>query len=150
MTIYIILFWLASLLLGYSLAFNRATLAIGKSISTTDSPTGFTAQDAITPPWSTNLAILSYAVSIGVIGYGWYEYGWLAGLGITLGFFFLVPINLVLLLPKSDGEHFRRLILHSMMNRYADYVKSGDQIRASAMSILLEKIGMPLPDLTGG
>lgn len=148
MTIYIILLWLVSLLLGYSLAFSGATLTIGKSISDTDSPTGF--QDAITPPWSTNLTLLSYAATIGVIGYGWYEYGWLVGIGITIGFIFLVPINKVILLPKSESEHFRRLILRSIMNRYTDLVKSGDQMRASAMAALLEKLGVPVPEELGG
>jgi hypothetical protein len=143
MITYITLLWFASLLLGYSLAFNGATLAIGRSISDTGSPAGF--QDAITPPWSTSLAIVAYAVSIGAIGYGWYQYGWLPGIGITIGFFFLVPINKVVLLPKSESNHFRRLILHSMMNRYADFIKSGDKMRASAMAALLNKLGTPVP-----
>jgi hypothetical protein len=146
--IYIILLWLASLLLGYSLVFASATLATGKSISGTDSSRGF--QDAITPPWSTNLTLFSYAASIGAVSYGWYEYGWLTGLGIILGFFFLIAINQGLLLPKSDGEHYRWLILSSMGNRYTDYVKSGDQIRASAMGDLLKKLGIPVPGQAGG
>ena len=143
MIIYIILLWLASLLFGYSLRFASATNAIGKSISGTDSPRGF--QDAITPPWSTNLALFSYAASIGAVSYGWYEYGWLTGLGIILGFLFLVAINQGILLPKSDSEHYRRLILSSMGNRYADYMKSGDQIRGSLMGHLLKKLGIPAP-----
>ncbi len=144
MITYIFCFWLASLLLGYSLAFNGATLAIGKTISDTDSPTGF--QDAVTPPWSTNLALVSYAMSIGVVGYGWYQYGWLTGIGLTVAFFLVVVINKVVLLPKSESDHFKRLILHSMMNRYADFIKSGDSMRASAMAALLEKLGAPVPE----
>ena len=61
-SVYIIIYFLlalplVSLLLGYSLALTEATLAIGRSISDTDNPTGF--QDEITPPWSTNLALVS-------------------------------------------------------------------------------------------
>jgi hypothetical protein len=148
MITYTIILWLASLLLGYSLVFQEATLAIGRSISDTDSPTGF--QDAITPPWSTNLALLSYASSIGAVGYGWYQYGWLMGIGITIAFFFLVAINKVVLLPKSESDHFKWQILQSMINRYADSIKSGDSIRASGMATLLEKLGTPVPEDLGG
>ena len=141
---YIIGLWLASLLLGYELAFTGATLAIGRSIGDTDGSTGF--QDAITPPWSTNFAIVSYVAAIGAVGYGWYQYGWLTGIGIVVGFFFLVVINKVVLLPKSESDHFKRLILRSMINRYADFKKSGDDVRAAAMATLLDKLGTPVPE----
>lgn len=148
MVTYIICFYIASLLLGYSLAFNGATLAIGRSIADTDSPTGF--QDAITPSWSSNLALLSYAASIGAVGYGWYQYGWLTGIGITIVYLFIVAINNVALLPKSESEHFRRLILYSMINRYANFNKTGDCVRATAMAVLLEKLGSPVPEAFKG
>lgn len=143
MFIYFVGLYAASLLFGYVHALNSATLTLGRSISDTDTGTGF--QDAITPPWSNNLAFFSYAVFVGVVGYGWYEFGWLFGIAITVGFFLIAGVNL-LLLPKSDSAHFRRLIVHSMMNRYANFVKSGDEIRASAMGTLLEKMGVPVPD----
>jgi hypothetical protein len=96
------------------------------------------------------LSLFSYAASIGAVSYGWYEYGWQIGLGIILGFFFLVAISQGLLLPQSGSEHYRWLILSSMGNRYADYMKSGDQVRASAMGDLLKKLGIPAPGLAGG
>ena len=144
MITYIIGLWLASLLLGYSLAFSGATLTIGRSISDTGSSTGF--QDAITPPLSTNLTIVSYAVATGVVGFGWHQYGWLSGIGIIVVFFFLVAVNQVLLLPKSESDHFQRLILRSMINRHADFKKSGDSVRATAMAMLLEKPGVSVPE----
>lgn len=147
MIVYIICLWSASLMLGYLLAFNEATFAIAESITDTNSPRGF--RDAITPPWSTNLTILSYAASIGANSYGWYEYGWLTGLGITLGFFFLVSMNREFLLPKSASEHYRRLIVSSLLNQLADHVKSDDQIRASSIDILLQRLGIDLASLTG-
>jgi hypothetical protein len=134
-----------SLLLGYELAFVKATLTIGRSISDTDSPRGF--QDAITPPWSTKLGIITYVVALGGVGYGFYKYGWLAGIRITVGILFVVSLNKVILLPKSDSEHFRRLIIQSMISRYADYVKSNDKLRASAIKTLLEKMDIPVSEL---
>jgi hypothetical protein len=144
MAIYIICLWLASLLLGYSLAFSGATLIIGRSISDSGSSTGF--QNAITPPWSTNLAIASYAASIGAVGYGLWQLGWLAGMGIVVAYCFLVAVNQALLLPKPGSGHIRRLIIHSMITRYADFVKLGDTVRAAAMAALLEKLDVPVPD----
>ena len=61
-------------------------------------------------------------------------------------FFILVSINKLVLLPKSDGEHFRNLILRSLFNRYALFMKSGDTLRAQATAALLEKLGVPVPD----
>ena len=144
MFIYIIILWFASALLAYALSLNGATLFIGKSVSSTNSATGF--QDAITPPWSTKVAILAYLVSIVVIGYGWYLNSWIVAIIITLSFFVLVAINKNVIIPKSDSEYFKRIIMNSMMQRYANCVKSGDSVRATAVAMLLAKLGAPVPD----
>lgn len=144
MITYFVLLWAASLLQGYVLAFSGATLSIGMSISDSDTQTGF--QDAITPPWTTNLTLLSYLISAIAIGYGWYQYDFITGVGVTLGFIFLIAINKVILLPKSESNHFRKLIVHSMINRYADFKKANDETRANAMEMLLEKLGVSIPD----
>lgn len=143
MNTYIIVLWLASLLLGYSLVITEATLIIGRSISSTE-PYRF--QDAITPPWSTNLSLVVFSVSIGVVGYGWYQYDWLTGMGITVGFVFLLSFNKVVLLPKRDSGYLRSLILRSLINRYADYMNSGDIIRATATAELLKRLNHPVPE----
>ena len=62
MVLYFIVMYATSLILGYALAFNRATLTIGRSISDTDSKTGF--QDAITPPWLTNFSLVTVAAAL--------------------------------------------------------------------------------------
>lgn len=145
MVLYFIVMYATSLILGYALAFSRATLTIGRSISDTDSKTGF--QDAITPPWLTKFSLVTYAAALGGIGFGWYKYGWLIGLSVTISFFFIAVINNVVFMPKSDSKHFRRFIIQSMISRYADYVKSGDELRASAMKTLLEKLDIPVSEL---
>jgi len=145
MIIYFIAMYIISLLLGYELAFTQATLMIGRSISDTDSKTGY--QDAITPPWSTNLGLAIYVVTAGGVVYGFIKYGWLVGLGIIVGFLFLMSLNKVILLPKKDSEHFRRIITGSMIRRYANYLRDGDELRASAMKTLLEKLDIPVSEL---
>ena len=46
--------------------------------------------------------------------------------------------------PAPSLLHFRKLIVHSMINRHADYLKSGDTLRASVMAELLETLGIPV------
>jgi hypothetical protein len=133
-----------SLLLGYELAFTEATLTIGRSIRYADSRTGF--QDAITPPWSLGLAIAAYVLALGGVVYGFIKYDWLAGIGILAGFFFVMVLNKVIILPKKDSEYFRRLITRSMIRRHADYLRDGDELRASAVKMLLERLDIPVSE----
>jgi hypothetical protein len=142
MFIYLSLMYVVSLALGYVLTFTNATLSIGKALSNAGTPTGY--QDAITPPWFSTFAIAVYVASLIGIIYGWWEFGLLSGLGVTVGFFVVVIINKVILLPKNDSDHFRNIIVRSMIKRHADYLKSGDTVRATVMSELLEKMGMPV------
>ncbi len=148
MIIYLLFMYLASLAFGYVLGFTEATLSIGRSLSDAGTPTGY--QDAITPPRFSTIAFSVYALCLGGIIFGFWQFGWIAGFGITLGFFVTVAINRVLILPKKDSEHFRRLIVHSMSNRHADYLKSGDALRASTMAELLEKLGIPVNEFIEG
>ena len=59
---YWILLYLASLMFAYEIRFTEATLRFGRSLSPPEflnaNSTGF--QDAITPPFSTKLAIAMY------------------------------------------------------------------------------------------
>ncbi len=142
MVVYLVCMYFASLALGYILAFTGATLTIGRSLSDSDRPTGY--QDAITPPRFSMFAILVYVIcAVGLI-YGFWRLGWLVGFGIIIGFFLAIVLNKVLILPKSHSDHFRNIIIHSMIKRHADYLKGGDTLRASVMGMLLEKLGMPI------
>ncbi len=142
MTVYLICMFLISLALGYVLAFTGATLSIGRSLSDDVTPTGY--QDAITPPKFSTFAIAVSIICAGGLIYGFWKFGWLAGFAIIIGFFFAVVINKVIILPKSDSDHFRKIIIHSMINRHADFLRAGDTLRASAMEMLLKKLGMPV------
>ena len=145
MTIYLVCMYLASLALGYVLAFTGATLSIGRSLSDAGTPTGY--QDAITPPGFSTFAIVVYTICAGGLIYGFWRFGWLAGIGTIVAFLLVVAINKVIILPKSDSGHFRNIIIHSMINRHANFLKAGDTLRAAAIGMLLEKLGMPVNDL---
>lgn len=147
MIIYLVFMYFVSLVLGYILAFTNTTLIIGKSLSDTDTNTGTGYQDAITPPLFSKSAILVYIISIVGLIFGFWRFGLFRGFGIIIGFFFVVALNKVLILPKSGSEHFRNIIIRSMIKRHADYLRDNDTIRASAMSYLLDKLGIPIKDL---
>ena len=142
MASYLTLMYLVSLGLGYVLAFTQATLLIGKALSDTGTPTGY--QNAITPPIFARFALLIYMVCLASVAYGIWEFGFFIGLGTAIGLLLATSINVAILLPKKDGQHFRKLVIHSLINRHADYVKSNDALRASVLAEFLEKLGVPV------
>jgi hypothetical protein len=129
--------------LSYVTQFSGATLFMGKALSDGDTGRGF--QDAITPPWQTNLALLVYFSLVAVVGLMFWNLGWVSGVLAIVAVF---PLALVLrrFLPPPDSPHFQQLIVRSMANRYADYVRGGDTVRAEAMKGLLRRAGVD-PDV---
>ncbi|MBN2243102.1 MAG: hypothetical protein JW793_10460 [Acidobacteria bacterium] len=143
MLLYFALMFLISLAFGYEQAFTETTLAMGRALDETGSRTGY--QDAITPPKSTRLFVAIWALTLGGVIFGFIKYGLLFGILTLLGLFLLIiPLNKAVILPKKNCEHFRKIITNSMIRRHADYVKTGDEIRAGAMAELLEKAGIPV------
>jgi hypothetical protein len=136
--------YVLSLALGYDLSFTHSTLTMGRSLSDAGTATGY--QDAITPPQFSSVALLVYAVCIASVIYGIWTFGWLVGSGAAVGLLIAARINMAFILPKSTGDHFRKIIIHSMINRHADYLKTGDILRASVMAELLEKAGVPVTE----
>lgn len=131
---------------AYTLQFSGATLAMGRELSGSTTTTGF--QDAVTPPWQTNLALTVYIGIAVVVVIMWWQLGWVSALGALVAIF--IGSSLArLALPKASGGHYRRLILQSMIARYANYVRDGDALRADAMKQLLTRAGME-PDAMRG
>lgn len=125
--------------LAYTLQFSSATLAFGRELSGSTTTTGF--QDAITPPWQSCLALTVYIGIAVVVISMWWLLGWISALA-GLGAVFIGSFVAKLVLPKSSGPHYRRLILQSMVARYANYVRDGDALRADAMKQLLIRAGV--------
>lgn len=124
--------------LAYTLLFSSATLSMGREFSEASSGRGF--QDAISPPWVTNLGLVVYLCSALIVGLMWWETGFLSAVGSAALILFGSSIA-KLVLPKPNGDHYRNLILRSMMSRYANYVRDSDTLRAEAMGQLLKKSG---------
>ena len=125
------------LIYAYFGRFSEATLFYGKKISDTDSKTGY--QDAITPPWTVGLTIVSMLLPIIMLLYIWYSYDWIAGV-ITIVFFMFSVSMIRIFLPKKDGEYFKGLILKSLNTRYDKFASSNDDSRAFASKLLIDKL----------
>lgn len=124
---------------AYSMRFTQATLSLGRILADTEVGTGV--QDAVTPPWQTNLVMTAYIGVAAVVGVMWWHTGWGSGLG-ALALILFGGGAVGAAFPDKDAPHFRNLILRSMISRYADYVRDGDLMRAEAMKDLLTKAGV--------
>ena len=128
----------SAVLLRYMLGLSSACLYVGKAISDTKSKTGF--QDAITPPISTNIAIINWLAAVCLLGYIFWQDGIVSGGVALIGFVIVATIAGATIIPKSDSEHFLRMIYNSLANRVANYTKSNDHMRADAAAELVSRI----------
>lgn len=141
---YVLALCLMAVLLGYQLRFTEATRHIGRSLSGAASGAGL--QDAITPPITSYLAFLVYGLVVLVIALGFLTYGFLVGFATLVGFYLLVAVIRLCLLPKPESAHFTRIVIGSMVRRHANYLRDGDHLRAGAMADLLKRAGVPVDD----
>ena len=130
---------LVAIVFAYSMRFTQATLSFGRILADTEVGTGV--QDAITPPWQTNLAMIAYIGVPAAVGVMWWHSGWGSGLG-ALALILFGGRLVIAALPDKDAPHFRNLIQRSMISRYAGYVRDADPMRAEAMKDLLKKAGI--------
>ena len=128
----------------FDLDFRDFNKKVGLELSDTKMGTGF--QDAITPPKLNWLSYVVYFVLIATLITAYFDRGGFKTVLICLGIIFLFPpIAGVLILEKLKFKKkldkiYLRILLHSMINRHADYVKNNDTIRADAMKGLLNKL----------
>lgn len=128
---------LLALAFRYNLAFSASCRALGANISSSGNKTSL--QNAITPPYQTNLTIatwLSLLIFFGLISFGTnFEFS------LRIGVEFVVFSYLFgFVLPKADSLHFVRRITKSMQSRYQDFETQGNEARAAAMNLLLLRV----------
>jgi hypothetical protein len=137
-----ILLWFAVVGLGVIVRFGlgqiEACRVIGLEIAEIKHGTG--CQDAITPPASTNRALLSWAASAGLIGWMFWSMG--IGQGVLASGLFLTSGTIagLTIVPKPDSPFWVRIIYRSLVTRIADYRKANDHMRADAAEDLAQRI----------
>lgn len=139
----LIILWITVIFFTFAWAYAsrlaEATLSFGKSVSDSDSATGL--QDAVTPRWVTNFSLFTYIGCLcAIIAMGWF-FSWKLVLAAIATIFFGGMI-VRQLLPKPDSVFFVKMISRSLMNRYADFIKNNDSVRANAIKNILSKIGI--------
>jgi len=134
---------IVSVLLRFDVGFRNFNKEVGLELSTTKTGTGY--QNAITPP---KLNWFSYAVYILLAIFlintfldksGSTSQGFTA-LGIVIG---TMIISGIIMHPPNKTPLFQKFYLRtlysSMTNRFADYKKNNDHVRADAIESLIKK-----------
>jgi len=140
--------WLSVLVvsagLAYSIIFSEVTLALDRTLS--DGGIGRGYQAALLPPWQVRLSLATYALALALTALSWYSFGTVRGLATVVALFGC-SLAWRAVLPKGHSTHYLKLIVISMGRRYADWVRSGDSVRAAAMASLMRKMGLDLPGI---
>lgn len=123
------------------LGFVNYTKSLGLELSNEKNGTGY--QNAITPPLFPLIASTIYGLSLFVIISGFFERAFITGF-IYLGLYLLtlIVVGATLFRPNSLSplaKPFYHIVLNSMVNRYANYKKKNDEVRAKAIEIVIEK-----------
>ncbi len=123
------------------LGFVNYTKSLGLELSNEKDGTGY--QNAITPPLFPFIASTIYGLSLFFIISGFFERDFINGF-IYLGLYLLtlIVIGATLFKPNSLSplaKPFYHIVLNSIVNRYANYMKKNDKVRADAMKIVLER-----------
>ena len=123
------------------LGFVNYTKSLGLELSNEKNGTGY--QNAITPPLFPVIAAVIYGLSLFVIISGFFDSSFTTGF-IYLGLYLLtlIVVGATLFRPNSLSplaKPFYHIVLNSIVNRYANYKKNNDEVRAKALGIVLEK-----------
>ncbi len=123
------------------LGFVNYTKSLGLELSNERDGTGY--QNAITPPLFPIIASVIYGLSLFVIISGFFDSSFTTGF-IYLGLYLLtlIVIGATLFKPNSLSplaKPFYHIVLNSMINRYSNYKKNNDQVKAQAIEIVLER-----------
>ena len=123
------------------LGFVNYTKSLGLELSNEKNGTGY--QNAITPPLFPLIASTIYGLSLFVIISGFFERAFITGF-IYLGLYLLTLIVVGATLFRTNSlsplaKPFYHIVLNSMVNRYANYKKKNDEVRAKAIEMVLEK-----------
>ena len=136
----ILLFWaiitfVVAIPFRLDIGFRNFNKEVGLELSSTKMGTGY--QDAITPPKLNYVSYVFWPLNLFIIVAGFADFGAMGF--IILGIFISSnALTGIFILPKLD-KFFLRILLNSMTNRHANYVRDGDKIRADAIEGILDK-----------
>lgn len=116
---------------------QETCLRIGSGLDGATSPKGF--QDAITPPETTRGIMINWAFTVALFALVWWQFGVVA-VAVTVAVRVIGRVIAGAVLSSAAWQRrFVHKVFGSMVRRQADYVKSGDAMRAKAMGDLLDR-----------
>ena len=132
---------LISILIRFDIDFRSFIREVGLELSDNKFASGY--QDAISPPKLTWLSIVCYLIFFGtIISLFFYK-------SVILGIFCIFIVLIIQVItgtiihpPRKTRifeKFYLRILYSSMVNRYADYKKENDNVRANAINILIKK-----------
>ena len=136
MAYYLALLYFVSLLIGFCLNLTFTAKDIANNISLTGQD--LKVQGCITPSFVYKLETFAFLFLICLIIYGFKSYGILFSIGVIISGFIVTALNMAILLPKTESPTYINIIYSSMWNRYANFVKNGDFVRAEAMKYFID------------
>lgn len=136
MVTYILALLAVALFMGFSMSLQRTSRYIGFKMSYNNKNLG----PAISPPWFDKVEmLLVLPLLIFLIYHGYSKYGLLSAVAILVGGLIITLGFKLIIFPVPMSFIYRNFIFSSMVNRHADYVKSGDSVRAEAMKVYIER-----------
>lgn len=132
-----------AIIFRFGLGFTQGCLYIGKTISDTDSKTGF--QDAVTPPFLSNMMIMMYILIVAFVVFAFWGFGIRAGIVVIFEFVGITLITAAVT-PKPNSGYWVKQVHRSLLRRVADYAKANDHMRSQAAQVLAERIEQRLAD----
>jgi hypothetical protein len=120
----------------YNVGLVESCRVVGVNLANLDTKVGY--QDAITPPASSLFALATWVVSIIFLVFLFYYFGWRYGFLSIAIYFLFSTIAGASIIPGPESKHFLGRIYRSLVNRYADYIKSNDTERAAAIKFLID------------
>ena len=139
---------LISAVIRFDIDFRSFIREVGFDLSGSKLGRGY--QDAIAPPKLTWLSIVFYFVLFGTIITAFVDRSVISGF-VSIGVVLLTQIITgIIIHPPRKSRIFKKFYLEtlyrSMVNRYADYKKENDQVRADAIFMLIKKFEHKFPN----
>lgn len=132
---------LLSVLTGYTMGIQGTTLALGRLlVSKSAFIRGPGVQDAITPKMQTIRNVAAMILFVPLFILTTYTYTWYHALWVIILTFFASTAFPIILGMRAGSVRIVSIILSDMEKRRKVYLKSGDELRSTAISDLINGI----------
>jgi hypothetical protein len=88
-------------------------------------------------------------VTLAILLLAFAEFGLLIGISFVVLFLAVSAVAGAVFIPAPESRHYLGIILHSLINRHADYTRDGDKLRGEAASLLLSRFLDAYSDVVG-